>query len=223
MINLKHCRILFLEDNITFASHTSNLLKLYSKEVIHCVSMTSAKKLFDEEKIDIIISDMKVEDGIALDFITHIREYNKTIPIVILSAHKDEKFLLDAIPLGLTSYCIKPLDLDQFEIVLKRCSDIINDQNPIVYITDTVFYNFYQKTLTKHTLEITLNKKESAFIEMLIKNKNKLVTKDQIEHNLWTNEQMSDSALKNFLLRLRKKIGKDIFCTVSGLGYKLNI
>ena len=70
---------------------------------------------FQNNEIDIIISDLKVKDGLALSFIEQIRSINKEIPIVVLSAHKDEEFLLKAIPLGLTSYEIKPINFSDFK------------------------------------------------------------------------------------------------------------
>lgn len=223
MINLKNSTILFLEDNMTFAYHTIKLLKIYAKEVIHCVSMKSAIKLFEEEEVDMIISDIKVEDGIALDFIKNIRQTDQQVPIAVLSAHRDENFLLEAIPLGLTSYSIKPLNFEQFEQMLEKCSKVLYEQKGIYKINDITEYCFHKKVIKKDGKDIELNKREAEFLELLIKNFSKVVSKETISYHIWQDEQMSDSALKNFILRFRKKIGKDILVTVSGIGYKLKV
>ena len=140
MNNLKNFKVLFLEDNQTFAEHTIYFLELYLKEVIHCVSMKEALEKFQQNEIDIIISDLKVKDGLALSFIEQIRSINKEIPIVVLSAHKDEEFLLKAIPLGLTSYEIKPINFSDFKNVLNKCAKTING-NSLVFLKEDIFYD----------------------------------------------------------------------------------
>lgn len=220
MNNLKNLRILFLEDNLVFAEHTIYFLELYAKEVIHCTNMQDALSLFHMEQIDIIISDLKVEDGLALHFIEQIRDDNKEVPIVVLSAHKDEEFLLKAIPLGLTSYEVKPINFTDFKSLLNKCAQAINSKN-LLLIKDDIFYDYDTKSIYKNQEEILLSKKESLFVELLIKNKNSITSKDDINNFIWENEIMSESALKNFLLRVRKKVGKDFFYTIQNIGYRL--
>lgn len=220
MNNLKNFTVLFLEDNETFAEHTIYFLELYLKKVVHCVSMKDALDSFQKESVDIIISDLKVKDGLALSFIEEIRAIDKDIPIVVLSAHKDEEFLFKAIPLGLTSYEIKPINFTDFKNVLHKCAHAIQGKS-LVFIKDNIFYDYDKKSIYKNNEEILLSKKESSFIELLIKNKNSVTSKDDINNLIWENEYMSESALKNFLLRVRKKIGKEFFYTIQNIGYRL--
>jgi len=220
MNNLKNLKVLFIEDNLTFAEHTIYFLELYLKEVIHCVSMKDALQIFESENLDFIISDLKVEDGLSLTFIETVRSFNKNIPIVVLSAHKDEEFLLKAIPLGLIAYEVKPINFTDFKVVLNKCAEALNVDS-LVFIKDDVFYDNNKKSIFKNNEEIILSKKESSFVELLIKNKNSVVTKDDINTYIWENEYMSESALKNFLLRVRKKVGKEFFYTIQNIGYRL--
>ena len=78
-----------------------------------------------------------------------------------------------------------------------------------------------KKSIYKNEQEIILSKKEALFIELLIRNKNSITSKDDINNFIWENEFMSESALKNFLLRVRKKIGKEFFYTIQNIGYRL--
>ena len=222
MKNLKQKKILFLEDNVSFAHDTIRFLSHYVKDVIHVTSMKEAWDKIDSEHIDIIISDLKVDDGIALNFIEEVRKVNLTIPIVVLSAHKDEDLLLKAIPLGLTTYAIKPINFKEFEKVLKKCSEILvlQDQNKI-FVKDETFYDKGRKVLLIEEKAVTLTKKESEFLELLIDNKNSIVTKEMIDNVIWENDIMSEAALKNFLLRIRKKTYRDLFYTIQGVGYRL--
>ena len=219
MINLKSVNVLFLEDNEVFAQNTIKTLDIYFNEIIHCISIQSAIKLFNEEDIGIIISDLKVSDGNALEFIEYVRSKNTNIPIIILSAHKDEKFLFKAIPLAITSYELKPLNFDNFTQILEKCSIQLNKNK--VHIKDSIFYDLQQRILIKDNLEIKLTKNESIFIELLIDNRSHLVTRETINETIWENKSVTQSALKNLLLRLRKKVSKDLFTSIQNLGYQL--
>ena len=222
MKNLKQKRILFLEDNVSFAQDIVRFLNHYAKDVIHVESMQEALEKFNSLNIDIIISDLKVKDGIALSFIEEIRQINKTIPIVVLSAHKDEDLLLKAIPLGLTTYAIKPINFTDFEAVLKKCSEILSQEEINMFLVkDNTYYDKGRKIIIIDEKQITLTKKEAEFIELLIENNNSIVTKDMINDVIWENDMMSDPALKNFLLRIRKKTYRDLFYTIQGVGYRL--
>jgi DNA-binding response OmpR family regulator len=220
--DLKYIKILFLEDNIEFAQNTIKLLHLYVDNIIHVTNMKEALKSFENEHIDMIISDLKVEDGIALGFIEKVRQTDTTIPIVVLSAHKDESFLFKAIPLGLTYYAIKPIDFNEFELILKKCSDIFKkNKKDLYYLKDEKYYNKNKKIITDGDTQIALSKKEALFIELLLENKDGIIKKDKIDDILWANEIMTESALKNFFLRVRKKLGKEFFYTIQNVGYRL--
>lgn len=222
MKNLKQKRILFLEDNITFANDTIRFLSHYTKDVIHVESIEEAFEKFHSQPIDIILSDLKVKDGNALSFIERIRQINQQIPIVVLSAHKDEDLLLKAIPLGLTAYAIKPINFTAFEELLEKCSKALDTlETNIIYVKDDAFYDKGKKVLIIDNNNIDLTKKESEFVELLLEHKNSIVTKDMINEVIWDNEVMSDPALKNFLLRIRKKTYRDFFYTIQGIGYRL--
>ncbi|MDD2698080.1 MAG: helix-turn-helix domain-containing protein [Arcobacteraceae bacterium] len=66
-----------------------------------------------------------------------------------------------------------------------------------------------------------LNKKEILFFEMLCNNKTKIITKDMIANIVYENEIMSDSAVNNFILRIRKRFGKTFLHTIPDIGYKM--
>ena len=71
---------------------------------------------------------------------------------------------------------------------------------------------------------ITLTAKEIDMIDYLILNSNRVVSHDELKLNIWKDSfEATDSALKNLLNKLRKKIGKDTIINISGIGYRLNI
>ncbi len=222
MDGLKDLNLLFLEDNEEFASNTIEFLSIYFKSIFHATTVQNAIKLFQENKIDVIISDIKVHDGSGLTFIQRVRETNSEIPIVILSAHKDEDFLFKAIRLHITSYELKPLSYDKFMKLLKMLRDVFEPKH-ILKFNNGMRYDFGKKVFQIEDNFIKLANQEILFVELMIKNIDKIVTKDMIERAVWQEKVMSESALKNLLFRLRKKMGYDFITTVQCLGYKLTI
>ncbi len=219
---MKQLKILFLEDNKTFAKHTIEFLELYVDSVTQVASIKKALKLFHENQFDIILCDLKVKDGNGLSFIEKIRQEDQQIPIVVLSAHKDEEFLFKAIPLSLTSYELKPIDFLRFKDVLALCAQkVFANKKNIIYVKDDVFFDKDRKQIIKNDQEIHLTQKEALFIELLIDNKTKIVTKEQLRKVVWGNKEVSESALKNFLMRVRKKTGKSFFITIQSVGFRL--
>jgi len=220
MDGLKKFNVLFLEDNIGFAKNTIELLDIYFNEIFHSQTINKAIEIFNKNSIDIIISDIKVKNGNGLEFIQNIREKNKNIPIIILTSFKDEEFLLQAIPLNISSYQMKPLSYENFINMLQVLSQKLKFKQTI-YISNNLEFNIYTKELYENKQHINLTKKESLFMELLCKNKQITITYEMIQNNIWNEKTMSNSAMKNFILRLRKKTNKDFIKTVQGIGYKL--
>ena len=216
---LKSLNVLFLEDNKEFAKNTVELLEMFFNKIFHASSIKESLKLYEKNNIDIILSDIKVEDGNGLDFIKIIRADNKDIPIVVLSAHKDEDFLFKAIPLNITSYEIKPLSHDKFLILLKKLATNFEQQNQRK-ISNIATYNSKEKVLYFKEESIKLTKKEILFIELLLKDIDAVVTLDMIQEHVWINKPMTEAGLKNLLFRLRNKTDKNFITTLQSVGYK---
>lgn len=219
---IKKLNILFLEDNKEFAKNTIEFLKIYFKNIFHSSTIKYALTLYENESIDLIISDIKVSDGNSFKFIEEIRRVNKTIPIIILSAYKDEDFLFKAINLNINTYKVKPLSYDETMELLKLISSYF-DSDDIIFKYKNLSYSFKSKILTINNKVINLTTKETDFLELIFSNKNQIVTYDLIQTVIYKNKIMSDSAIKNLVLRIRKKLGMDIFLTIPSSGYRLKI
>ena len=221
MVKLKELNILLLEDNTEFAQNTIQTLEIYFKEVFHSTNIKDALSIFSHSRIDIIISDIKVADGNGLDFIKLIREFNSDVAIVILSAHKDEEFLFKAIGLNILSYELKPLSYEKLNKLLNTISKKFDNEKE-VKIGENILYSYVTKELYENNKAIKLTKKEILFIELLIRNHDNIVTNRIIQRDIYEDKVMSESALKNLLLRLRKKVNKEFITTITNVGYKLS-
>ena len=219
MGQLKHSKILLLEDNVEFAQNFVQTLKIYFGDVVHALKGQEAFELYKEGTIDIIISDIKLADENGLDFVERIRKEDKEIPIIILSAHKDEQFLFSAIGLNILAYELKPLNFSRLQYLIQLIKKRLQLENRVL-IKEHLFYLYSEQSLLYKEEKISLTKKEALFIELLLAKKQGIVSQEEIQKELWQDKVMSESALKNFLLRLRKKCAQDFIKTVHGVGYR---
>lgn len=220
MDRLAELNLLFLEDNIEFALHTSELLGIYFKKVFHCKNIKEATDTFGEHRIDAIICDVKISGKNGLDFIQEVRKTDENCIVAALSAYKDDDYLLKAIPLNLTAYELKPIRYDDLMLLLKKMSAKLPPRTT-AQISDTLIYNFETKELLLEKKPIQLTKKELLFIELLIKSYPVPLSHERVQRDIWESRVMSDAAIKNMIFRLRKKVGVDFILTMQGVGYKL--
>ncbi|MDD2383075.1 MAG: response regulator transcription factor [Sulfurospirillaceae bacterium] len=218
---LKTLRILYAEDEEGIRSNISASLRYYVKEVIEAENGKAALALYHKEKPDIVITDilMPLMSGIELAKI--IRKEDETTPIVIISAHTDKEYLLNVVDLHLEQYIVKPVNLDELMAALSRCLKRISNTHTIVYeLPCGYLYDFDYKHLTYRGELIHLNKKESAFLELLLHNKQRIVTYEELQLQVWQDDIMTDSALRSLVRNLRKKLPRDFITNLSGVGYR---
>lgn len=220
--NLSNKNLLLLEDSDDFIENIISLFNMFVKKTFIAKDINSANKLLNEENIDIIVSDIHLKNENGLDFIHKIRETNQKIPIVVLSGYKDENLLFRAMTLNLTGYLVKPVNFKSLVDVFQECSKKLISQNIVnVILKDDFVYNKNLKNISKDNEIFELNKKEILFFELLCENRTKIITKDIIANVIYENEPMSDSALNNFIMRIRKRFGKNFLHTIPDIGYKM--
>ena len=224
LTKLKDKSLLFLEDNSEFANNTIALLSVFVRVVHHARTVAEAEECLASKHVDLILSDIKLKNENGLDFIQGVRNTDREIPVIVLSGHKDEAFLFRSIPLKLTAYLLKPIKYEELIDALGSCSEAMDLHNSSrVELKNGWYFHVQKKTLEKEGETQSLNKKEAALMEMLSVNKERLMGKEMFQHYVWENEEMSDSALTNFLLRIRRRFGKDFIYTIPDLGYRFTL
>ncbi len=222
MVELKEANVLLVEDDVEFAKNTTSTLEMYFKKVYHALNVSEALKLFKNRRLDVMIVDVKLENENGLDFVQMIREVDGDVPIVVLSAHKDIDFLFQAIPLNLLSYEIKPLSYKNLTSLLQKISEKLNPEKSFA-LGENLKYLYGKKELSQLSARVALTKKESLFIESLIKNSNGVLTNEILQRDVWQEETMSAAAIKNLIFRLRQKVSEDFITTITNVGYRLSI
>lgn len=218
---LKKLSVLFAEDDDIVRGQVTETLRIFFGKIFVAKDGVEALEMFQLEKPDIILSDIKMPKMDGLQLIEKIREQNQTIPIIILTAYSDQKTLFKAANSSIDGYILKPLELNNFletfDKVLKRKKSI----RKFFTFCDGLIYNLLSDELYKNGEPINLGKKEKDLLRLFIDNYDRTLTKEEIVENIWGYEEITESALKNLLSRLRSKIGFDIILSIKGRGWKL--
>ena len=222
---LKNLNILYIEDEKNIRLNIKKTLELFCENVFDAENILNAKEILTKQRIDIIISDINLPDMSGIDFVKEIRIKDKTIPIILLSAYTDKEFLLEATKLKLVDYLTKPINFKDLNNALQKCvEEILDNSRYIITFKNNIQYNVSHNCLIDDTKkeEIHLTSKELDLLNFLIKNNNRVCSAEELKSAIWDDYlEATDSALKNLLNKLRKKIGKESIVNISGVGYKL--
>ncbi len=176
---------------------------------------------YDGAILDIMIPGM---DGFAI--VKKIRSKGISTPILFLSAKSDVNDIVLGLDLGADDYMVKPF---KFKELLARIRMIIRkkaDVHENIYRCGSLVVDCNDCTVKREGKSIELSPKEYSVLLYLIRNQNIVVTREQIETNIWDFERDSTSNLIDVYIRyLRKKIDDGfefkMIQTIRGVGYIL--
>jgi DNA-binding response OmpR family regulator len=219
---LKSLSILYAEDDLIIKDSISRILKMFFKNVLIAEDGNEALEIYQNKKPSVVMLDYVMPNLDGYQTAKIIREMNKKIPIVLVSAFTDKEKLLNAIELNLIKYLEKPILYDDLVNVLNSVISSLEENNLILSkLDENSYYSFISKKIIKNDEEIILTKNEVSFIELLLDKPNQLITKEIIENEVFK-ESVDENTLRNMIYRLRKKIDSDVIVTIKDLGYLLN-
>ncbi|RXJ66318.1 response regulator [Halarcobacter ebronensis] len=111
---LKNFNVLYIEDDVQLLTHTKDVLEDFVNNIFAVETTKEALNILSNKKIDVIISDILLQDDNGIDFLNYIKkEKDIQIPTILTTAHTDTKYLLDAIKLKVENYIVKPINIKE--------------------------------------------------------------------------------------------------------------
>lgn len=219
---LKTLKILYIEDDERIRKKLSDSLRYYAQEVFEAQNGVDGLKIYNEKHPDIIFTDIIMPKMDGIELVKSIRKTKSKIPIVIVSAHTEIQYLLDAVELHLEQYIIKPINFLDLQLTLSKCIESIQENKAIrKRFSNNCEYDFNNRIMYVSNIEIKLGKKEILLIEFLIQNSHRIVTYNELKMHIWEDDFVSDSALKSLVKNVRHKLSKNFIQNLSGIGYKI--
>jgi len=214
--------ILLLEDDPLLSKILTKHLQL-NYETTAVYDGNSALEILENKKFDLLIFDSNVPGISGLELILELRSYNDTTPIIMITAYQDTMHLKKAFTNGCNDYIKKPFELDELDMRIDNITRTFNiEQNQLIHITPEILFDANSNKITKNSQTFSIAKKESEFLNYLVKNRQRTVSKEELIQNLWSFESMpSDATLRVYIRNLRSLIGKESIETIRGMGYRL--
>ena len=219
---LKNLTVLLVEDDSDSKKIMHDVLSDNFEKVFTAQNGDEGLKKFKKYNPNMVITDvfMPISDG--LDMTRYIKEISKDTPVIVLSAHSEKETLLKAIDVGVDKYLIKPIMADDLLNTLENVAKNKIETSNIIQVANGYSFNKIKSVLIRDGVEISLTKKELAFISLLIKRLGTLVLHDEIKSVVWVGESVTEAAIRTFVKRVRDKVGNNFIKNVPGLGYKID-
>lgn len=219
--------ILFIEDELALREVFCDILNKIYKKVYEASNGLEALEIFQNNKIDIVVTDINMPNMDGLEFLKELRKIDKNCKIIILTAHTNVNYLLDATELNITKYLVKPIDVEQLLEALELAEEQTKNfevlRKDIFEIKDGYVWNFAKKALFHNSAEVKLTKKEKLILNTIFSNPNKELNYKTLINAVWDKYDVEHKdTLKTMIASIRKKLPKDTIRTVYSIGYMYN-
>lgn len=218
-------RVLLIEDDVTIA----RLLKEGLEDESYAVDVAndgSEGYRTAAADYDVIILDIMLPGMNGYEVCRTLRNDGDKTPILMLTARDTERDIVEGLDTGADDYLAK---LFSFDVLLARIRALLRRPNEkleeILQVGDLKL-DPSSKKVTRASQEINLTAKEYGVLEYLMRNKGKVLSKEQIISHVWDfDADVLPNNVELFIMFLRRKIDKPfkskLIHTVSGFGYKL--
>lgn len=179
---------------------------------------------------DLIVLDLGLPDRDGLDVLREVRVWSN-VPILILSAHDQEKDKVTALDLGADDYLTKPFGVDELfarvRVSLRHAARFAPEDEGGVFRCAELEVDLRRREVRRGSTEIHLTPIEYRILSILVENAGRVVTHRHLLQEVWGPEsQEQNQYLRVFMAALRRKIEADpsrprYLVTEVGVGYRL--
>ncbi|WP_239253852.1 response regulator transcription factor [Listeria ilorinensis] len=215
--------ILVVEDDLTILEVMSSFLKQAGYSVTTASDGMKGYEVFQTGKFDLVIMDVMMPkmDGYTLTELVRLHHHT---PILMITALGEESDELKGFDLGVDDYLQKPFSyqilLKRVEALLRRAAPSEIDGKPLE--CGDIFLDRERFIVLSKGKKVTLTKKEFDLLELLLRNKNRVISRESMLEQVWDYMTIVDTNIINTHMKnLRQKLDTDKILTIRGAGYKI--
>lgn len=219
-------RILLVEDNITNQILVKETLAHH--QLVIADTLEAATEYL-KTAVDLVLLDVHLPDGNGFDFFLKIQKHLPDTPVIFLTSKSETADKVVGYTLGADDYITKPFEPLEFRVrVDARLKKLNKDSSQRLHRIENMVLNLDLQKVTVESpngpCELELTSFEFKLLLYLAKNKNILLTRDQLMENVWGgNLNVQDRAIDTHMSKLRKKLDGTYWTikSVYGSGYRL--
>lgn len=228
---LRPYSLLIVDDDELYRENLNSIFERHFGTIFEAPNGASAFTLYQDERPDIIITDISMPTLDGLSLIKKIRADDLKTKIIVTSGHTEQHYLLDAIPLHISRFIVKPFEFSELlQAILESLEEENTKEDVVAFRHQCDGSTELQCSLNRQNRTITcdgethdLSLKEFLLLNTLIENGNRVVSYDMIEDLVWEGEYMSSNALRTLIKKVRQKTCKNFIKNVASLGYRVDI
>lgn len=215
-------RVLLIEDDSLIGDGLKTGLEKLGFTIDWFTDGEDGQEALLQAPYEAVILDLGLPQIDGLSILKKWRALGKKEPVLVLTARGDVDQKVIGLNSGADDYLGKPFALAE---VQARLNALIRRQNGHTTPTIThghITFNPDTRKIFLENIEINLSPKELTLLELLLFNKNKVLSKETIENKIYSfDEEVQSNAVEVHVHYLRKKLGKNIVTTVNKIGYIL--
>ena len=206
------------------------LLKIYletdENTVFEANDGAQAMEILKGVSIDLAIVDIMMPKIDGYQLIKYIRQQEKYIPVMVISAKVTLSDRVLGIDLGADDYITKPFEPLEISAKVKAQLRRLNQTAPqkqqdSIITVGNISLNLTECIVVRNDETIELTKAEFKVLELLMSQPKRVFTKEQIYESAWYDDgAVDDNTIRVIISRLRDKIGSEHIKTIRGLGYR---
>ncbi|MBW6491247.1 MAG: response regulator transcription factor [Lentimicrobium sp.] len=220
-------RVLLAEDDRNLGNILKSYLEAKGYATRLCVNGQEAYDLFVKEQFDFCIVDvmMPVKDGFTLA--REIRQVDRSIPILFLTAKSLEEDKLKGFQAGADDYLTKPFSMEELLLrisaILRRAGHTAKGKKEFKIGSFLLDYN--SQVLTSNGIDQRLTSKENELLRLLCENLNEVLDRSYALNKIWQDDSYFNArSMDVYIAKLRKYLKGDEnveLINVHGIGFKL--
>ncbi|RIW28850.1 DNA-binding response regulator [Bacillus salacetis] len=203
-------KILVIEDDSTLFHEIKERLSQWSYEVKGIEDFGLVLQEFTEHKPELVIIDIQLPKFDGFHWCRLIRSHSN-VPIIFLSSRDHPTDMVMSMQLGADDFIQKPFHFEvlvaKIQAILRRVYNYSTENNVQLKTWNGAAVDYEKNTVTNEAGTIELTKNEIFILKLLIKEKNKIVSREKLMESLWDDKRfISDNTLTVNVNRLRKRL-----------------
>lgn len=201
--------ILILDDNFTTTRQISEMLPpdRYFTSVAH--NIAQARQFLDRYKYHLVILDRCLPDGDGIQIVEDLYWSHREVAILVLSDLGRVEERIRLLRKGADEYVTKPFSMDELILRVEKLLSKIKQVDSHALHAGSLSVFPQSGTICVKDSIIQLRKKEADILSFLIRHKNRVVSKDMLVENIWSNERPpQDQTISVYVRRIRMRLGK---------------
>lgn len=216
-------KILLLEDEQMLSEAINEYLLSSGHRVTSFYDGNDALEALQKETFDLLILDINVPGIDGLDLLEQLHSLKIRPPAIYISALVDIEGISRAYDLGCYDYLKKPFHLKELTLRIDKVMQSCTLPQNHLRLSKSYGYDASTSTLMCDNVTQTLTKRQLQIIDLLARNRGRVVDFDQFRNYVWDEEYVDNATIRAEVSRLKKSLKEDFIQNIRALGYMIDI